>query len=196
MPQLLFISTGPSQLPAWPGGRGRHREDLDQEGPDRRESDAWPRGLNTKQRDHVPRARLQRWRSQPSTALGMVWGVGVGVRMAGAGARADRTSETPLLAPVPGRGGEGFEAGEGEGIGRRRTLLTSHRPARPSLASSSRSHSSARLLHNSFPGHTPGTRTSPAATGPTVAHYERGKTAREWSMRTSRGKPAASVLSS
>lgn len=41
--------------------------------------------------------------------------------MAGAGARADRTSETPLPSPVPGRGGEGFEAGEE--TGRRRTLL-------------------------------------------------------------------------
>lgn len=106
MPQRLFIS----QLPAWPGGRGRQREDLDQERPDRREGDAWPR-------DRVPGARLQRWRSWPSTALVMVWG-GVGVRMAGA--RADRTSETSLPSPVPGRGGE---AGEGEGIGRRRTLL-------------------------------------------------------------------------
>lgn len=43
--------------------------------------------------------------------------------MAGAVARADRTSETPLPSPVPRRGGEGFEAGEGEGTGRRTTLL-------------------------------------------------------------------------
>lgn len=53
MPQRLFISTGPSQLPASPGGGGRHRKDLDQERPDRPEGDDWPQGRNRKQRDRV-----------------------------------------------------------------------------------------------------------------------------------------------
>lgn len=55
MPQRLFISTGPSQLPASPGAGvgGRHRKDLDQERPDRPEGDNWPQGRNRKQRDRV-----------------------------------------------------------------------------------------------------------------------------------------------
>lgn len=114
-------------------------------------------------------------------------GLGVGVRMAGAVARADRTSKTPLPSPVPGRGGEGFEAGEE--TGRRRTLLPLtagldphwHPAAGPTVRPASsttpfrvtcRVHAQARRL-----------RVPPWPTA-SVA-----KTAREWSMRTSRGSP-------
>lgn len=79
-----------------------------------------------------------------------------------------------------------------EGVGKEGMALFSPltaRPAGPSLSPSSGSRNWARLLHSSFPGHTPGARTARAPTGPTVAHGEPGKAAREWSMRISRGSP-------